>query len=62
VALVDRFEGDVTQLFRIGDALRVDPAAGLVEILNCDVNRWSDGILGAIISSRSPRPRRSLSR
>jgi predicted aconitase with swiveling domain len=34
VALVDRFEGDVTALFRTGDALRVDPAAGLVEILN----------------------------
>jgi uncharacterized protein len=33
VALVDRFEGDVTQLFRSGDQLRVDPAAGLVEIL-----------------------------
>jgi hypothetical protein len=26
----------VTQLFRIGDELRVDPAAGLVEILNRD--------------------------
>ena len=36
VALVDRFEGDVTVLFRTGDALRVDPAAGLVEILNRD--------------------------
>ena len=36
VALVDRFEGDVTQLFRTGDKLRVDPAAGLVEILNRD--------------------------
>jgi predicted aconitase with swiveling domain len=36
VALVDRFEGDVTQLFRTGDMLRVDPAAGLVEILNRD--------------------------
>jgi predicted aconitase with swiveling domain len=34
VALVDRFEGDVTRLFRSGDKLRVDPAAGLVEILN----------------------------
>jgi hypothetical protein len=34
VALVDRFEGDVTQIFRTGDELRVDPAAGLVEILN----------------------------
>jgi predicted aconitase with swiveling domain len=36
VALVDRFAGDVTLLFRTGDALRVDPAAGLVEILNRD--------------------------
>jgi predicted aconitase with swiveling domain len=36
VALVDRFEDDVTQLFHTGDELRVDPAAGLVEILNRD--------------------------
>ena len=36
LALVDRFEGDVTQLFRTGDELRVDPAAGCVEILNRD--------------------------
>jgi hypothetical protein len=36
VALVDRFEGDVTQLFRSGDQLSVDPSAGLVEILNRD--------------------------
>lgn len=36
VALVDRFEGDVTRLFRTGDELRVDPSAGLVEILNRD--------------------------
>ncbi len=34
VALVDRFAGDVTRLFRTGDELRVDPAAGTVEILN----------------------------
>jgi uncharacterized protein len=34
VALVDRFHGDVTQLIRTGDELRVDPSAGLVEILN----------------------------
>src|SRR5260370_4428133 len=34
VALADRFEGDVTQLFRTRDELRVDPSAGLVEILN----------------------------
>ena len=32
----DRFAGDVTQLFCTGDELRVDPAAGLVEILNRD--------------------------
>jgi predicted aconitase with swiveling domain len=36
VALVDRFAGDVTGLFRSGDTLRVDPAAGTVEILNRD--------------------------
>ncbi|HEY1430145.1 MAG TPA: DUF126 domain-containing protein [Stellaceae bacterium] len=36
VALVDRFAGDVTQFFRNGDQLRVDPAAGVVEILNRD--------------------------
>jgi predicted aconitase with swiveling domain len=36
MALVDRFEGDVTALFRTGDMLRVDPAAGRVEILNRD--------------------------
>ena len=36
VALVDRFEGDVTQMFRTGDELRVDPQAGVVEILNRD--------------------------
>jgi len=34
VALVDRFEGDVTRLFHTGDTLRVDPVAGTVEILN----------------------------
>jgi hypothetical protein len=34
MALVDRFEGDVTQLLRTGDELRVDPSAGIVEILN----------------------------
>ena len=34
VALVDRFEGNVTEIFRSGYELRVDPAAGLVEILN----------------------------
>jgi predicted aconitase with swiveling domain len=36
VALVDRFAGDVTTLFRTGDQVRVDPAAGVVEILNRD--------------------------
>jgi uncharacterized protein len=34
VALVDRFEDDVTALFQTGDELCVDPAAGIVEILN----------------------------
>jgi predicted aconitase with swiveling domain len=35
LTLVDRFaEGDVTTLLRSGDEVRVDPAAGLVEILN----------------------------
>jgi len=36
VALVDRFAGDVTQIFRTGDELRVDPSIGIVEILNRD--------------------------
>jgi uncharacterized protein len=36
VALVDRFDGDVTRLLRTGDSLRVDPSAGMVEILNRD--------------------------
>ena len=35
VTMVDRFtNGDVTDLIRTGDTLRIDPAAGLVEILN----------------------------
>ena len=34
VPMVDRFDGDVTALFRTGDRLRVVPAAGVVEILN----------------------------
>jgi predicted aconitase with swiveling domain len=34
VALVDRFAGDANLPFRTGDALRVDPVAGTVEILN----------------------------
>ena len=36
VTMVDRFDGDVTDLIHTGDALRIDPAAGLVEILNRD--------------------------
>ena len=36
VALVDRFAGDVTALFCTGDELRVDPAEGIVEIVNRD--------------------------
>ncbi|MGH7047591.1 MAG: aconitase X swivel domain-containing protein [Stellaceae bacterium] len=36
LALVDRFAGDVTRLFRTGDELRIEPAIGLVEILNRD--------------------------
>jgi predicted aconitase with swiveling domain len=34
VAMVDRFRGDVTELIRTGDRLRIAPAAGVVEILN----------------------------
>ena len=35
VTIVDRFEaGDVTDLIRSGDRLRIDPAAGIVEIVN----------------------------
>ena len=34
VTMVDRFEGDVTDLIRTGDKLRVEPAAGTVTILN----------------------------
>lgn len=34
IALVDRFDGDVTQIFRTGDELCVNPSAGSVEILN----------------------------
>ena len=35
VTMVDRFEaGDVTDLVQTGDELRIDPAAGTVEILN----------------------------
>ena len=38
VALVDRFEGDVTDLIRTGDELRIDPAGGVVEILSRSVS------------------------
>ena len=35
VTMVDRFaDGDVTDLIRTGDTLRIDPAAGIVEVLN----------------------------
>jgi hypothetical protein len=33
VSMVDRFDGDVTQMIRTGDRLRIDPAAGTVEII-----------------------------
>ena len=36
VTMVDRFDGDVTDLIRTGDRLRIDPATGLVEILGRD--------------------------
>jgi predicted aconitase with swiveling domain len=36
LTLVDRFAGDVTQMIRTGDRLRVDPAAGVVEIFERD--------------------------
>ncbi|HEX3538572.1 MAG TPA: DUF126 domain-containing protein [Stellaceae bacterium] len=34
VTMVDRFDGDVTDLIRTGDELRIEPAAGQVTILN----------------------------
>jgi predicted aconitase with swiveling domain len=34
VTMVDRFDGDVTQMIQTGDRLRIDPAAGLVEVLD----------------------------
>jgi len=34
VTMVDRFEGDVTELIQTGDELRIDPTGGTVEILN----------------------------
>lgn len=33
VPLLDRFDGDVTALLRTGDLLELDPAAGLVTVL-----------------------------
>ena len=36
VTMVDRFDGDVTDLIHTGDRLRIDPACGIVEILNRD--------------------------
>ena len=36
LALVDRFAGDVTQLIRDGDELKIDPAKGRVDIVNRD--------------------------
>jgi predicted aconitase with swiveling domain len=36
MTMVDRFAGDVTDLIRTGDTLRIDPAEGVVEILNRD--------------------------
>jgi hypothetical protein len=32
LALMDRFDGDVTALLRSGDAVTVDPAAGVVTV------------------------------
>jgi predicted aconitase with swiveling domain len=34
VTMVDRFDRDVTDLIQTGDELRIDPAAGTVEILS----------------------------
>ena len=36
VTMVDRFDGDVTDLIQTGDRLRIDAAAGVVEILDRD--------------------------
>jgi predicted aconitase with swiveling domain len=33
LTMVDRFDGDVTQMIRTGYRLRIDPGAGVVEIL-----------------------------
>jgi predicted aconitase with swiveling domain len=34
MTMVDRFDGDATELIRTGDMLRIDPAEGIVEIVN----------------------------
>jgi predicted aconitase with swiveling domain len=39
VTMVDRFDGDVTRMIRTGDRLRIDPAAGVVEILEREGQR-----------------------
>jgi hypothetical protein len=36
MTMVDRFAGDVTDLIRSGDMVRIDPADGVVEVLNRD--------------------------
>ena len=33
ITMVDRFDGDIMTMIRTGDRLRIDPAAGIVEIL-----------------------------
>jgi predicted aconitase with swiveling domain len=37
ITMVDRFDGDITAMIRTGDRLRIDPAAGIVEILEREV-------------------------
>ncbi len=34
VALVDRFEDDITRVLRLGDIVEVDPGRGIVTVLN----------------------------
>ena len=34
VTMVDRFEADVTDVIRTGDELRIEPASGIVTVLN----------------------------
>lgn len=36
LTMVDRFDGDVTDIFRTGDELHIDPITGTIEILNRD--------------------------